>query len=173
MVCFHAQSIQLHLIHFSCLGLIDLTFDADYTNSYESVSQDREAYFMDERRFFMTHVDNVALRIIFHQKSIQQFRNLFVVDPDWDITSVIHIVDEAFDVDSYERLALCLGRHRTTVLQHLCNKAEVRRQVFMLKFVSFLVPFLVAMKKKMKVPDIIRMFPNMTGEAFLMISSLN
>lgn len=173
MVCFHVQSIQLHLIHFSCLGLIDLTLDADYTNSYESVSQDREAYFMDERRFFMTHVDNVALRIIFHQKSIQQFRNLFVVDPDWDITSVIHIVDEAFDIDSYERLALCLGRHRTTVLQHLCNKAEVRRQVFMLKFVSFLVPFLVAMKKKMKVPDIIRMFPNMTGEAFLMISSLN
>lgn len=144
--------------------MIDVTEDPSYANIYEPVTSEKEEKFLDERKFFMAHVDNLLLRIIFHQSSIQQFRNLFVVDAEWDIDSVIHIVDDGFDADSYERLALTLGRHKETILRHFCNKAEVRRQIFLLKLVSFLVPFLVAMKKKMKVPDIMKMFPNMTGE---------
>lgn len=144
--------------------MIDVTEDPDYANIYEPIAGEREEKFSDERRFFMTHVDSLLLRIVFHQNSIQQFRNLFVVDTEWDVDSVIHIVDEGFDADSYERLALILGRHKETILRHFCNKAEVRRQIFLLKLIGFLVPFLVAMKKKMKVPDIMKMFPNMTGE---------
>ena len=36
-------------------------------------------------------------------------------------------------------------------------------QLYLLKVVSFLVPFLMAMKKRMKIPHMMKMLPNMSG----------
>lgn len=53
--------------------------------------------------------------------------------------------------------------HVDVIEKHLCNKAEVRRQMSLLKLVSFLVPFLMGLRRKNKVPDMSRLLPQLTG----------
>lgn len=152
---------------FQTAGLIDITMDKDYARVYDSndsSNSSTEEEINDERKFFMSHVENLTLKILFHQNSIQQFRNLFVVDSAWDVVSVVQRVDEEFDAESYERLNACLQKHRKNTLESLCKKPEICQEMFLLKLISFLVPFLIAMKKKMKIPDLNRMFPNMTTD---------
>ncbi|MEG7522095.1 MAG: hypothetical protein M3H12_03225, partial [Chromatiales bacterium] len=50
------------------------------------------------------------------------------------------------------------------VTENLEKSPIIRKQMLMLRLISFLVPFLIAMKKRMSVPILMRMLPSMFGE---------
>ncbi len=43
------------------------------------------------------------------------------------------------------------------------KKEEIRHQLHLLKLIGFLVPLFVGMKKRMKVPDLTKLLPHLTG----------
>ena len=146
-------------------GMIDITTDPDYAHVYDClpIEQPGDIDMAEDRRFFMSHVNDLSMNMTLFQHSIQQHKHLFITDSDWSISSVIRLTGDKLDRVGYERLNARLQLHEIMLQQNICNKTEVRKQLYLLKLISFLVPFLVAMKKKMRVPDLNKMLPNMTG----------
>ena len=145
--------------------MLDVTADPDYSEIYDKLPVDQQGDIeaAEEKRFFMNHVDGLSMQMTLFQSSIQQHRNLFVMDFDYLISSVVHLTEDRIDKLGYERLHAKLQLHEIMLKQHLPNKAEVRQQLYLLKIISFLVPFLVGMKKRMRIPDLGKMLPNLTG----------
>ena len=54
--------------------------------------------------FFRSHVDKISLRITVFQQHIFQHRNLFCIDADWFVSSIVDTNSELRDHDTYERL---------------------------------------------------------------------
>ena len=148
--------------------MIDISTDPDYAKAFDddSAGDQDNVDPVEETRFFMNYIDDVQLRIILYQATIQQFKNLFIVDPTWSLSSTIRIVDDAFSSDIYEHVNAHLRRHQTVLERHLADKLEIRNQLFLLKLISFLVPLLIAMRKRMRIPDLNRILPNMTGRSY-------
>lgn len=149
--------------------MLDISKDPDYANAFEKLPKelpgDTEA--SEEKRFFMQHIDDISMQMSIFQNSVQQYHNLFIVDSDWIISSVVRVLEDRIDNSGYERLNARLQLHELMLQEHLTAKAEVRKQLNMLKLIGFLVPFLVGMKKKMRIPDLNKMLPNMTGQCML------
>ena len=85
-----------------------------------------------------------------------------MVDCTWQLTSTVRDVEPDTSHD-YERLDSRLRIHRATLRQCLANKPSTRYQLNLLRLVAFLSTLFVAMKRRMKVPDIARTLHNMTG----------
>ena len=91
-----------------------------------------------------------------------KYKNVLVVDGNWHLTSAVR----DFEPDTsraYERLESRLRIHRAALRQCLINKPSTRYQLDLLQLVAFLSTLLVAMKRRLKVPDIARTLHNMTG----------
>jgi hypothetical protein len=147
------------------IGLMDVTKDPDFVGAYEDLPSETpgDKTFEEERRFFMQHVNDLSLRLTLYQDNIFQFKNLFVIDADWTVSNVVHLMSDQLDNASYERLYCQLQLHEQLIQDFLIKKEEVRKNLYMLKLISFLVPLLVGMRKQMKIPDIQQTLPNMTG----------
>ena len=84
------------------------------------------------------------------------------MDCAWQLTSAVRDV-EPDTSHTYERLESRLRLHRAMLRQCLISKPSTRRQLDLLRLVAFLSTLLIAMKRRMKVPDIARTLHNMTG----------
>ena len=84
------------------------------------------------------------------------------MDCAWQLMSAVRDVQPDTS-HAYERLESRLRVQRAILRQCLANKPSTRRQLDMLRLVAFLSTLLVAMKRRMKVPDIDRTLHNMTG----------
>ncbi|XP_064647682.1 ankyrin and armadillo repeat-containing protein-like isoform X2 [Lineus longissimus] len=154
------------ITEFTSAGMLDITKDPDYADVYDKLPEEQpgDIEMAEERRFFMSRVEDLSMQITAFQKTVQLHHNLFVLDPDWLVSSVVHILEDKLDQHGYERLNARLQMHQTLVKESLTNKVEVRRQIGLLKLISFLVPFLVAMRKKMKVPELNQLLPPLVGD---------
>lgn len=153
-------------------GMLDISKDPDYANVYDNIPVDQpgDVEMAEERRFFMSHVDDLSMQMTLFQKTVKQHRNMFVVDSSWLISSAVRLTEDKIDQVGYERLNAKLQLHEIMLRENLTNKAEVKRQLHLLKLVSFLVPFLVGMKKKMRIPDVNKMLPNLSGKSNLLLN---
>ena len=91
-----------------------------------------------------------------------QYKNVVMVDSSWHVTSAVRHV-EPDTSHAYERLESRLRLHRAVLHQCLLNNPSTRYQLDQLRLVAFLSTLLVAMKRRMKVPDIARTLHNMAG----------
>ena len=147
--------------------MLDVTKDPDYADVYKNlpVEQAGDTDMAEERRFFMSNVDNINMRMTIFQNTLEMHKNLFVLDYDWSITSVVHLLDDKIDNTGYERLNARLQLHEIVLKSHLCKKLAIKKQLFLLKIMSFLVPLLVTMRKRMRIPEIVtRLLPRLSGE---------
>lgn len=144
---------------------MDITKDPDYEKVYDKLPSETpgDQEMAEERRFFMSHVDDLTVQMTMYQDEVVHYKDLFVMDSKWVVSSVVKILDDKLDHVSYERLNSRLQLHEQLIMENLANKSEVRRQLYLLKFISYMVPFLIGMKKRMKIPDIGRLLPNLTG----------
>ena len=145
---------------------MDITKDPDFEGAYDDLPSESpgDKSLEEERKFFMHHVNDVSLKLSFFQDSVQQFKNLFVINADWTVSSVLKLMSDQLDNAGYERLHAQLQLHELVILDNLEKKEDIRKNLYMLKLISFLVPLLVGMRKQMKIPDIQHMLPNMTGQ---------
>ncbi|XP_052246071.1 ankyrin and armadillo repeat-containing protein-like isoform X2 [Dreissena polymorpha] len=147
-------------------GLQDITKDPDYATAYDKlpVESSGDTEMAEERRFFMSHADDLTVQMTLFQKHVTHYKDMFVMDSDWVVSSVVKVLDDRLDALSYERLNSRLQLHEQLIMENLDKKAEIRRQLYLLKVIGYMTPFLIGMKKRMKIPDINRLLPNLTGD---------
>ncbi len=146
--------------------MMDITKDPDYTKVYESlpVEQPGDVDMAEERRYFMSHVEDLTMRMTVYQNAVLHHKDMYLVDADWSVSSIIKLLDDRIDHTGYERIKTRLQLHEEMITKSLPSKMEIRRHLELLKFISYMTPFLIGMKKRMKIPTIARLLPAMTGE---------
>ncbi|XP_077304819.1 ankyrin and armadillo repeat-containing protein [Lithobates pipiens] len=141
---------------FSLAGLIDISSDSDFDGIY-SQSFDLDPTYepnkQEEKNLFMRYVNKMTIKMTCSTVQVQQYKNLFVYDASYTLSNVIRLTEEYMDSVTHQQLQQRLTIHRKLVEENLEKKAEIRKNIAYLKLISFLVPFLLGLKKKMKVPD--------------------
>lgn len=145
-------------------GILDLAKDPELTEAYDAIPDENkdDPVASEEKRHFMRHVDELALKLTLFQNTVNQHQNMFLTDASYHISSVVR--SDRIDLQSYEKLQRRLGTHQEFIRNTLLLKPEVKRQLCLLKFISFMVPFLIAIKKRCKVPDTNKLLPEFTFE---------
>ena len=54
--------------------------------------------------------------------------------------------------------------HEDLIRENLGVKLDIRQHLELLKFISYMTPFLIGMRKRMKIPDVTRLLPPLTGK---------
>ena len=145
-------------------GILDLSKDPQLSKAYESLPVENrdDPMAVDETRHFMKHVDELGLKLTLCQNTVNQHQNMFLLDVRYHLSSLVR--SDKIDLQSYEKLQRRLRVHQEFIRNTLPIKADVKRQLCLLKFISFLVPFLIALKKRCKVPDVNKLLPAFTFE---------
>ncbi|OWF40013.1 ankyrin and armadillo repeat-containing protein-like isoform X3 [Mizuhopecten yessoensis] len=154
------------LPEFSGAGMLDITKDPDYANVYDDLPTEpvNDPEMNEERKFFMSFVEDLSMQMTFFQNHVQQYKDMYISEGDWLVSSVVKVLDDRINHIGYERINTRLQMHEQIIKEKLGNKAEVRRNLYMLKLISFLTPFLIGMRKRMKIPDMSRLLPNLSSD---------
>jgi hypothetical protein len=118
----------------------------------------------EQAKFFSSYVDDVALQMTFGLKSLKQFKNLYQIESEYTIGCACRADNERIDNFKFEKIKPLLNVHEKFLRENFEKKAEIRKNLSLLKFVSFLVPLLVGLKKRMKIPEMNNLLPLMMGD---------
>ena len=159
-----AETRRSHQLIWKEAGFIDIASDEDFHESFSgfnaSVITDKK--FADEQKFFMKYADDLAMVLSFEQNTIRHFKNMFVVDVNTHISTKIR--SQNIDLKSYERLQRQFYSQEKFLRENIDKKEQIRREITLLKFVSLLVPLLIGLKRKNKIPNISDFLPPLTHE---------
>ena len=152
-------------------GLQDTNKDPEYANAYDELEIEEEHYFKgmtenevkEELNFFMSNVDDLGLQITMYLNQVKQYKNLFEIDSDYFLNACIKTTINQIDNVKFERLKRRLNRQESFLRKNFAKKYEVRRNLNLLKLVTFLVPLLIGLKKRMKIPDLNNLLPILSG----------
>nr|DBA20119.1 TPA: hypothetical protein GDO54_015849 [Pyxicephalus adspersus] len=156
----HPQTKKNIFSEFSSAGLIDVSTDPGFDDIYSqnfNLDPTYEPNKQEEKNFFMQYANNMTIKMTCFTVQVQQYKNLFVYDASYMLSNVIRLPEEYMDPVTYQRLQQRLTIHQKLVKENLEKKTEICKNIAYLKLISFLVPFLLGMKKKMKVPDLSRL----------------
>ncbi|XP_014640166.1 PREDICTED: ankyrin and armadillo repeat-containing protein [Ceratotherium simum simum] len=140
---------------FSSAGLIDITKDPDFNGIYDEDMNEDPTYnpnSPEEKAVFMKYAENILLKLTFSTTQVQQYENVFIFETAYWLTNAIKYNQDYLDICTYQRLQQRLYLHKKVIQKHFEKKKEIRRGIGYLKLICFLIPFLLSLKKKMKVP---------------------
>lgn len=148
--------------------------DPDYCEAYNDLQFDNEddPDMIKERIHFMKHIEDICMQMTLYQKKVMHEKDIYMMEADMTISSIVRLLDDRINHDDYERVNTRLQMHENMLRENLMKKIDIRRQLFILKFVSFLTPFLIGMRKRMKIPDTTRFLPDLSGTAVLQLLPL-
>lgn len=149
------------------VGLVDISDDPCYQDIYEEDKLNPDpAYEPDsaeERNLFSQYAENILIKITSYLTSVRQHENLFTFEGTHSLSNVVHLTEDTLELSTYQRLQQRLSRHIRLVKKHLGRKVELARDLAYLKLISFLVPFLIGLRKKMRIPDLSQMLLPISG----------
>ncbi|XP_048201059.1 ankyrin and armadillo repeat-containing protein [Perognathus longimembris pacificus] len=140
---------------FSSAGLVDITKDPDFSGIYDEDMNEDPTYdpnSPDEKAVFMKYAENIMLKMTFSATQVQQYENVFIFETAYWLTNAIQYTQDYLDICTYQRLQQRLYLQKKVIQKHLEKKKEIRRGIGYLKLICFLIPFLLSLKRKMKVP---------------------
>ncbi|KAM9248462.1 ankyrin and armadillo repeat-containing protein [Dugong dugon] len=140
---------------FSSAGLIDITKDPDFEGIYDEDMNEDPTYnpnSPEEIAVFMKYAENILLKLTFSTTQVQQYENVFIFETAYWLTNAIKYNQDYLDICTYQRLQQRLYLQKKVIQKHLEKKQDIRRGMGYLKLICFLTPFLLSLKKKMKVP---------------------
>uniref|UniRef100_A0A8C5ULI0 Ankyrin and armadillo repeat containing n=1 Tax=Microcebus murinus TaxID=30608 RepID=A0A8C5ULI0_MICMU len=147
---------------FSSAGLIDITKDPDFNGIYDEDMNEDPTYdpnSPEEKDVFMKYAENIMLKMTFSTTQIQQYENVFIFETAYWLTNAIKCNQDYLDICTYQRLQQRLYLQKKIIQKHFEKKNEIRRGIGYLKLICFLIPFLLSLKKKMKVPHLNSLLP--------------
>ncbi|GCC32389.1 hypothetical protein chiPu_0010850 [Chiloscyllium punctatum] len=150
-------------------GLIDISTDPDFTGIYSTDVYLDPSYDPNncaEITLFMQHVNNILLQINPYITYVRQHQNVFMCDATYTLSNAIKLTEEEIDLIAYQRLQQRLIIQQKLVEKYLERKAEIHRNIAYLKLIAFLIPFLIALRGKKKVPDLSRILPPFSGNDY-------
>uniref|UniRef100_A0A8C4MR19 Ankyrin and armadillo repeat containing n=1 Tax=Equus asinus TaxID=9793 RepID=A0A8C4MR19_EQUAS len=140
---------------FSSAGLIDITKDPDFNGIYDEDMNADPTYnpnSPEEKAVFMKYAENILLKLTFSTTQVQQCENVFIFETAYWLTNAIKYNQDYLDICTYQRLQQRLYLQKKVIQKHFEKNKEIRRGLGYLKLICFLTPFLLSLKKKMKVP---------------------
>lgn len=147
--------------------MVDISSEPEFESIYSNANNMDPTYEPNEEKeknLFMRYADNLTLTMTCFTLEVQQYENLFVYDASYDLSNVIKLTQEKVDPITYQCLHQRLTMHQKLVKENIEKNADIRRNISYLKLISFLVPFLLGMKKKLKVPDLSRLLHPFSGK---------
>nr|XP_025035644.1 ankyrin and armadillo repeat-containing protein isoform X2 [Pelodiscus sinensis] len=142
---------------FCSAGLVDISNEPGFEGIYDENMNEDPTYdpnSAQEKNLFMQYADSILLKLTFGTIQVQQHENVCKFDAVYELSNVIRLTEDYLDTDTYQRLQQRLTLQQKLVKKHLEKKAEIRKNIEYLKILSFLIPFLLGLKKKMKVPNL-------------------
>uniref|UniRef100_A0A8C3T4I8 Ankyrin and armadillo repeat containing n=1 Tax=Chelydra serpentina TaxID=8475 RepID=A0A8C3T4I8_CHESE len=142
---------------FCSAGLVDLSNEPDFEGIYDENMNEDPTYdpnSAQEKNLFMQYADNILLKLTFGTIQVQQHENVCKFDAAYELSNVIRLTEDHLDTVTYQRLQQRLILQQKLVKKHLEKKAEIRKNIEYLKIMSFLIPFLLGLKRKMKIPNL-------------------
>uniref|UniRef100_M3YLR7 Ankyrin and armadillo repeat containing n=1 Tax=Mustela putorius furo TaxID=9669 RepID=M3YLR7_MUSPF len=147
---------------FSSAGLTDVTKDPDFDGIYDEDMNEDPTYdpnSPEEKAVFMKYAENIMLKLTFSTTQVQQYENVFIFEAAYWLTNAIKCTQDYLDICTYQRLQQRLYLQKKVIQKHFEKKKEIRRGIGYLKLICFLTPFLLSLKKKMKVPYLSSLLP--------------
>uniref|UniRef100_A0A674IDF7 Ankyrin and armadillo repeat containing n=1 Tax=Terrapene triunguis TaxID=2587831 RepID=A0A674IDF7_9SAUR len=142
---------------FCSAGLVDLSNEPDFEGIYDENMNEDPTYdpnSAQEKHLFMQYADNILLKLTFGTIQVQQHENVCKFDAAYRFSNVIKLTEDHLDTVTYQRVQQRLILQQKLVKKHLEKKAEIRKDIEYLKIMSFLIPFLLGLKRKMKIPNL-------------------
>uniref|UniRef100_A0A8I4A2B8 Uncharacterized protein n=1 Tax=Callithrix jacchus TaxID=9483 RepID=A0A8I4A2B8_CALJA len=136
-------------------GSTDITKDPDFNGIYDEDLNEDPTYdpsSPEETALFMKYAENIVLKLTFSTTQVQQHEHVFIFETDYWLTNAIRYNQDDLDICTYQRLQQRLYLQKKIIQKHLEKKEYIRRGIGYLKLICFLIPFLLRLKKKMKVP---------------------
>ena len=101
-------------------------------------------------------LNQVSISLVFRQESVRQSGSVLLLNPVYDVTtSVVFGAGESEkDAELLPHLHSYLQRQRSFVAENLPKKQDTVRLLELLGFVSFMIPFLVSLKRQNKIVDV-------------------
>ncbi|XP_015214679.2 ankyrin and armadillo repeat-containing protein isoform X2 [Lepisosteus oculatus] len=152
---------------FLTAGLMDISEDASYQGIYSEVINVDPTYdpnSPEEEKLFSQHSESILLKLSPYLCSVKQHENLFVFEGTYNLSNVVRLAEDKVDLSTYQRLEQRLRLHERLVGNCLERKMEMRKNMAYLKLIAFLVPFLIGLKKKMKIPDLAKLLPSFSDD---------
>ena len=118
-----------------------LSTSEDYGQQQDHISRD----------IFLRYLDHVSVGLVFKQKTIQQNGSYIILDPSFDVTTSVLATLKESNRSLYSHLHSYLQKQRDFILQHLQTKREMAYKIELLGYVSFMMTFLVNLKKHNKI----------------------
>ncbi|XP_066202317.1 ankyrin and armadillo repeat-containing protein [Saccopteryx leptura] len=149
------QTYKNIFAEFSSAGLIDITEDPDFNGIYDEDMNEDPTYkpnCPEEKAVFMKYAENIMLKLTFSTTHVEQCENVFIFETAYWLTNAIKYNQDYLDICTYQRLQQRLYLQKKVIQKHFEKKKEIRRGIGYLKLICFLIPFLLSLKKKMKVP---------------------
>jgi hypothetical protein len=146
---------------------IGMTGDIEVGSAFSDLAERlnmTEEQIIVELDYFNNYINDIALQMTFGLKEINQYKNLYEIDGEYDINIVCKADNEQIDNAKFERIKPILDWHEDFLRANFANKKEIKRNLNTLKIISFLVPLLIGLKKRMKIPNMNTLLPLMTGE---------
>lgn len=150
------------------IGLIDISKESDFAGIYEENMNEDPTYdpnSKDEKALFMQFVDYILLKLTFATTEVQQYENLFRFSAAYNLGNAIRLPDDRLDSISYQRLQQRLALQQKLVKKHLEKKVEIRKNIAYLKLMTFLIPFIINLKRRNKVPNLNRLLQPYSGKS--------
>ncbi|XP_075385874.1 ankyrin and armadillo repeat-containing protein [Tenrec ecaudatus] len=147
---------------FSTAGMIDITKDPDFEGIYDDDMNEDPTYepnSPEEKALFMKYAEHILLKLTFSTLQVQQYKNVFIFETDYWLTNAIQYNQDYLDICTYQRLQQRLYLQKKIIQKQLEKKADIRKGIGYLKLICFLTPFLLTLKKKMKVPYLSSLLP--------------
>ena len=71
-----------NLLLFFITGLLDITKDPDFTGIYDHMPNELtgDAEMAEERRYFMSKVENLSMRLTLCQNDVLNYKNMYIVE---------------------------------------------------------------------------------------------
>ncbi|XP_013926408.1 PREDICTED: voltage-dependent L-type calcium channel subunit alpha-1D-like [Thamnophis sirtalis] len=117
----------------------------------------------EEKTFFMQFADHIILKLTFATTKIQQYENVFLFDAAYNLSNAIRMTEDHLDAFSYQRLQQRLTLQLKLLKKHLEKKEDIQKNIAYMKLISFLIPFIINLKRKNKVPNLSRLLQPYSG----------
>lgn len=150
----------------SVLGLLDISKDPVYQGIYVDPNPDPtyNPNHSDEERLFQQYSDCILLKLTSYLTTTQQHENLFSFESTHTLASVLRLTEDKLELATYQRLQQRLARQVRVVRESLARRPDVCTDLAYFRLITFLVPLLVGLKKKMKIPDLSKVLPGFSGQ---------
>lgn len=148
--------------------MVDITKDPDFNGIYDEDMNEDPTYdpnSPEEKAVFMKYAENIMLKLTFSTIQVQQCENVFIFETAYWLTNAIKCNQDYLDICTYQRLQQRLYLQKKVIQKHFEKKTDLRKGIGYLKLICFLTPFLLSLKKKMKVPYLDSLLPLFSGKS--------